>query len=601
MADDESYLCPACNDIVFDLVPLTCGHRPCQNCLTRHWERKNGHSCPLCLEESSRQLRPNALERRRPGRAALNRLCRRHNSSLMLFCPVNEKLICDSCQSGTEHYGHGHWSLHEAARKCKEYASLCTHSLKERLEGHQKAIVALNEMTSYLKNQAQHTESEIREEIKKLHCFLREEQEVRITSLKEEEEQKMQILKESRKNIERTTKEIIFDLGAMRTLEQDQEAEDLDYLQNFSSTVQRTWHSRRNPMNPSFGSFCSVVIQLFQRMKSFFTSEQIPDTISTRLFTSPLKPEPITGDLIDVAKHLGNLKCRVWERMLQEVQFTPVTLDPNTAAPCLSLSEGMTAVSYCADAPQLPDNPERFTYGAELLGSRGFTSGRHHWEVEVGNNTNWAVGVAKQSVERKHTILQGRKIERKAGILALHYKDGHYRTEMGPISIQNKLCRVRVELDCDLRRVTFFDPVRNRSLFSQELLTEKLLCWNSTEPLFPYFSSSYTAAATARAKAEAVKARLAFAEKEITIKVEKARLEATLDKLTLEKEMAAAVAEAEVLEAVADVNSECHSSEHQLLATPLSATQRTIEYVAEQAKVNEVKQSAPEGDSLSQD
>lgn len=96
----------------------------------------------------------------------------------------------------------------------------------------------------------------------------------------------------------------------------------------------------------------------------------------------------------------------------------------------------------------------------------------------------------------------------------------------------------------------------------------------------------------ARAKAEA---RLTFAKKEMALKVEKAHLEATMDMLSLEQETAAAVAEAEVLEAAADCSDRSSFKSHLDLqdAAPLDPTARTIEYVVEQAKEQSKMQFAP--------
>lgn len=108
-------------------------------------------------------------------------------------------------------------------------------------------------------------------------------------------------------------------------------------------------------------------------------------------------------------------------------------------------------------------------------------------------------------------------------------------------------------------------------------------------------SSTGAAAAMARAKAEAARARLSFAKKEMALKVEKAQLEATMDMLSLEQETAAAVAEAEVLEAAADCSDRSSSKSHLDLqhAAPLDPTERTKEYVAEQAKEQNKRQFAP--------
>ncbi|KAJ8362906.1 hypothetical protein SKAU_G00117370 [Synaphobranchus kaupii] len=112
-----------------------------------------------------------------------------------------------------------------------------------------------------------------------------------------------------------------------------------------------------------------------------------------------------------------------------------------------------------------------------MLGTQGFTSGRHHWEVEVGNNTNWAVGVATQSVQRKKQT----KLSRAEGILALRFMNSRYTTETRPVSVLNKLQKVRVALDWKRGEVTFSDPARNHHIDT--------IKFKFTEPVFPYFYS----------------------------------------------------------------------------------------------------------------
>ncbi|MCI4378128.1 hypothetical protein PGIGA_G00212310 [Pangasianodon gigas] len=115
--------------------------------------------------------------------------------------------------------------------------------------------------------------------------------------------------------------------------------------------------------------------------------------------------EELSGALIHVAKHLSNLKFRVWEKMQDAVQYTPVTLDPNTAHPELIVSDDLTSVRRSDEEQELPDNPERFDEYCCILGSEGFNSGTHCWDVEVGDCTVWIVGVMTESAQRKGEII----------------------------------------------------------------------------------------------------------------------------------------------------------------------------------------------------
>ncbi|XP_078271795.1 uncharacterized protein LOC144602541 [Rhinoraja longicauda] len=81
-----------------------------------------------------------------------------------------------------------------------------------------------------------------------------------------------------------------------------------------------------------------------------------------------------------------------------------VTLDVETAGPWLEVSEDRKRVRWTETRRSLPDTGKRFTGSACVLGSEGFTSGRHYWEVEVAGSRGWSLGVAAESVERKGPV-----------------------------------------------------------------------------------------------------------------------------------------------------------------------------------------------------
>ncbi|KAG5855177.1 hypothetical protein ANANG_G00046240, partial [Anguilla anguilla] len=188
-----------------------------------------------------------------------------------------------------------------------------------------------------------------------------------------------------------------------------------------------------------------VLLRVFQSYKN----------IKERAQCTLQDPELLSGALIDVAKHLGNLKFRVWEKMLEMVQYTPVVLDPNTAAPWLSLSDDLTTVRDTDTYQNYPDNPERFSDCVFVLGSAGFTSGTHSWEVKVGNQPVWDIGVVKESISRKGKITCSP--ERGSWVLTLRNGDKYIGADGTDLTLKRKPQSIRVQLDYDRGEVSFFD------------------------------------------------------------------------------------------------------------------------------------------------
>ena len=127
--------------------------------------------------------------------------------------------------------------------------------------------------------------------------------------------------------------------------------------------------------------------------------------------------------------------------------LAPVTLDPNTAHPSLILSEDLTSVTYSTETEQLPGNPERFDEFICVLGSEGFNSGTHFWDVEVGDGDYWGLGVKTESGQRK-----GERVH--SGVWGASYGDGDAEYlalspshPFTPLTVKQEPQRIRVQLD----------------------------------------------------------------------------------------------------------------------------------------------------------
>ncbi|XP_030641265.1 zinc-binding protein A33-like [Chanos chanos] len=429
----EDLTCPVCCDIFRDPVVLSCSHSLCKDCLQQFWYKKGSQECPVCRRRSSKSepARNLALknlcetfsqERSQRSSSGSEEFCSLHSEKLKLFCLEDKQPVCVVCQTSKKHKNHELCPVDEAAHDSREALRTSLKPLQEKLEIFKEIKLTCDKTAEHIKTQAKHAETQIRKEFEKFHQFLRDEETVRITALREEEEQKSQMMKE---RIEEMSRGISSLSDTIRAIEEEIKAEDILLLK------------------------CTLQ-----------------------------DPQMLSGALINVAKHLGNLKFRVWEKMQDIVQYTPVILDPNTAHPKLILSEDLTSVRNSDKKQQIPDNRDRFDTCACVVSSEGFNSGTHCWDVDVENCTDWTLGVTSESNQRKGWMCFD------TGVWCVRYFLGHYEYYGGeasyvPMRVNNKLQRIRVKLDWRRGKLSFSDPLNNTPLHT--------FTHTFTERMFPFF------------------------------------------------------------------------------------------------------------------
>uniref|UniRef100_A0A8C1DH35 E3 ubiquitin-protein ligase TRIM39-like n=1 Tax=Cyprinus carpio carpio TaxID=630221 RepID=A0A8C1DH35_CYPCA len=505
----EELQCSICLDVFTDPVSTPCGHNFCKTCLNEHWDNSQTCSCPYCKETFKQRpdlkinttlreivghykmkspekkhevlcdiceerklkalksclvcqssycethlephLRVTGLKKHKlmdPVSNLEDYICQKHEKPLDLFCRDDQTCVCLIC-SVKDHENHNTVPIEEESEEKKTELMKTHEDMQQMIQDRIKKIQDIKQSAEVRKR---NTEKEKAAHVELFTDLIRSIERCQTELLEMMEEQQKAVEKQEQELIEELKQEIT-ELKMRNTeLEQLSHTEDhLHLLQVYSSLC-----SPRNTRNWS-----EISIKTHESLETLRRDlTQLKDTIDEKL------TQTVSTEL----------------KWMQQYAVD-VTLDPDTAHADLILSDDGKQVRDGDIDQKLPDKPERFDKCVNVLGKEGFNSGRFYFEVQVKGKTEWDLGVARESINRKGEIT----LTPSDGYWTVWLRNGtEYKACDDPrvsLSLRVKPQRVGVFVDYEEGLVSFYDVESRSHIYS-------FTGQSFTEKLYPLFSPS---------------------------------------------------------------------------------------------------------------
>ncbi|XP_042243769.1 E3 ubiquitin-protein ligase TRIM39-like [Thunnus maccoyii] len=518
LRSEDQFLCCICLDVFTDPVTTPCGHNFCKNCITEHWNSNDQYLCLMCkkvfntrpelhintfISEMVSQFRQEAQQKAssssseqqaaKPGEVPCDvctgtklkalksclvcltsycethlephltvsglkrhqlmdpvenledRMCMKHDKPLELFCKTDQTYVCMLC-SVLDHKTHDVVPLKDEYEGKKAELGKTEAEIQQMIQKRRLKIQEIKQSVNLSKEDAD------REKAEGVQVF---------TTLKESVERSLNELIETIEEKQRTTEKQAEDF--IKELEQE-----ISELMKRSSEVEKLSCSEDH-------------LHLLQNFPSLKAAPPTKDwtEVSVR---PPSYEGTVVRAVTQLEETLSKEMKKLFEAELKRVQqyAVDVTLDPDTAYFWLILSNDGKQVNDGYLKRNLLDNPERFSYCPCVLGKQSFSSGRFYFEVQVKGKTEWDLGVARESINRKGKIT----LKPHNGYWTIWLRNGNeYEACAGPgvrLSLKSQPQKVGVFVDYEEGLVSFYDVDAAALIYS-------FTGCSFTEKLYPYF------------------------------------------------------------------------------------------------------------------
>ncbi|XP_005948260.1 E3 ubiquitin-protein ligase TRIM21 isoform X2 [Haplochromis burtoni] len=364
--------------------------------------------------------------------------CPIHLRGLEFFCRTDNLCVCSTCVGTSDHLGHNITPAKREWHLKKAQLGITEAELKELISERERKVEEVHSSLREIKDTAERETDEAVCAFSKLissveHCQAEVLEVIEVT-LRAAERRAQSVLRE----LEEEIAELKRRSSALSQLALSEDY--IFFLKTFPS-LSAPWQAKNwSGVSVSSQLTSGVILRSVNQMMEQFHKEL------------RILPEICQQSSSNQSLSRPNPKVR----RVQEYAVD-ITLDPTTAHPRLTVSADGKRV-YCGDRHQVvPDNPKRFDRVVCLLANQGFNSGRHYWEVEVGGKTDWDLGVASRSINRKGKIT----VSPAHGYWFLSLRDQSefaFRTEPSTnLTVHIRPSRVGIYVDYDKGLLSFYN------------------------------------------------------------------------------------------------------------------------------------------------